>query len=79
MADSDEIERRYREQMGAEAFERCIEGAVPLSRQLLNVASEGCDLGTPEGRARMLNQAKPLWALLPEGLLRRQLLYRLSF
>lgn len=68
----------YVRELGAEAFERCIEGAVPLSRQLLNVASEGCDLGTPEGRARMLNQAKPLWALLPEGLLRRQLLGELA-
>ncbi|PTT89785.1 DNA primase, partial [Pelomonas sp. HMWF004] len=64
----------YVRELGAEAFERCIETAVPLSRQLTSVAAEGCDLGTPEGRARMLNQAKPLWALLPEGLLRRQLL-----
>lgn len=64
----------YVRDLGAEAFERCVEGAVPLSRQLVAVASEGCDLGTPEGRARMLNQARPLWNLLPEGLLRRQLL-----
>lgn len=64
----------YVRELGAEAFERCIEGAVPLSRQLVNVAGEGCDLATPEGRARMLNQARPLWNLLPEGLLRRQLL-----
>jgi len=60
--------------LGPEAFERAVEAAVPLSRQLVTVAADGCDLGTPEGRARMLNQARPLWALLPEGLLRRQLL-----
>lgn len=64
----------YVRELGAEAFERCVEGAVPLSRQLSTVAAEGCDLGTPEGRARMLSQARPLWALLPDGLLRRQLL-----
>jgi DNA primase len=64
----------YVRELGAEAFERCVEGAVPLSRQLVAVAGDGCDLGTPEGRARMLNQARPLWNLLPEGLLRRQLL-----
>ncbi len=64
----------YVRDLGADAFERCVEGAVPLSRQLIAVAGDGCDLGTPEGRARMLNQARPLWALLPEGLLRRQLL-----
>ena len=68
----------YVRDLGAEAFERCIEGALPLSRQLQAVAAEGCDLATPEGRARMLNQARPLWALLPEGLLRRQLLGELA-
>jgi DNA primase len=68
----------YVRELGAEAFERCIEAAVPLSRQLVTVAADGCDLGTPEGRARMLNQARPLWALLPESLLRRQLLGELA-
>ena len=68
----------YVRDLGAEAFERCVETAVPLSRQLSSVAAEGCDLGTPEGRARMLNQSRPLWNLLPEGLLRRQLLGELA-
>ena len=68
----------YVRELGAEAFERCVETAVPLSRQLVTVASDGCDLGTPEGRARMLNQARPLWNLLPDGLLRRQLLGELA-
>jgi len=68
----------YVRDLGAEAFERCVETAVPLSRQLLTVVADGCDLGTPEGRARMLNQARPLWSLLPEGLLRRQLLGELA-
>ncbi|RZL35730.1 MAG: DNA primase [Rubrivivax sp.] len=68
----------YVRDLGAEAFERCVEGAVPLSRQLSTVAADGCDLGTPEGRARMLKQAHPLWNLLPDSLLRRQLLGELA-
>ncbi|MFG6440347.1 DNA primase [Roseateles sp. LKC17W] len=68
----------YVRDLGADAFERCVEGAVPLSRQLSVVAADGCDLGTPEGRARMLKQAHPLWSLLPDGLLRRQLLGELA-
>ncbi|WP_457421592.1 DNA primase [Roseateles sp. P5_E7] len=68
----------YVRELGAEAFERCVETAVPLSRQLSTVAADGCDLSTPEGRARMLKQAHPLWNLLPDGLLRRQLLGELA-
>lgn len=63
---------------GAAAFERCIEQAVPLSRQLIEAAREGCDLGTAEGRARLLANAKPLWSALPDGALNRQLLAELA-
>lgn len=59
---------------GADAFETLVEQAQPLSAHLLAVAGEGCRLDTPEGRARLLAQARPLWQLLPDGLLRRQLL-----
>ncbi len=52
--------------------------AVPLSRQLIEHAGQGADLGTAEGRARMLAQAKPLWLALPDGALRRQLLPELA-
>ena len=68
----------YVRELGADAFERCVEGAVPLSRQLMESAADGCDLGTPEGRAKMLSVAKPLWAALPDGLLKRQLLGELA-
>lgn len=61
-------------EQGAEAFERFVADAVPLSRQLLDVAREGCDLATPEGRARFLAQARPLWSALPAGALGRQML-----
>jgi DNA primase len=63
---------------GAPAFERAIAQAVPLSRQMIDVAREGCDLGTPEGRARFLSQARPLWAALPDGGFRRQMLAELA-
>jgi len=59
---------------GPEAFERCIAQAVPLSRQLVESAREGCDLAAAEGRARFLTQAKVLWQALPEGALRHQIL-----
>jgi DNA primase len=64
--------------LGAPAFERAIAQAVPLSRQMVDVAREGCDLGTPEGRARFVSQAKPLWSALPEGGLKRQMLTELN-
>jgi DNA primase len=60
---------------GPQAFEQALAEAVPLSRLMLDHAAADADLGTPEGRARMLAGAKPLWAALPaEGMLRRQLL-----
>jgi DNA primase len=69
----------YVREMGVEAFERAIKEALPLSGQLLAVAGDGCALDTPEGRARLLANAKPLWSLLPEGgLMRRQMLAELA-
>ena len=59
---------------GARAFESYVEQAVPLSRQLVESAGEGCDLATVEGRAHMLASARPLWSALPDGVLKRQLL-----
>ena len=55
------------------AFERCVAEAVPLSRQLVAVAADGCDLDTAEGRARLVAQARPLLAQLPDGVLRGQI------
>ncbi|WP_460481574.1 DNA primase [Comamonas humi] len=59
---------------GADAFARHVGSATPLSRFLLEAAAEGCDLGQAEGRAHMSSNARPLWNLLPEGALKRQLL-----
>ena len=68
----------YVREFGPAAFEQQVLQAVPLSRQLIEHAGEGADLGTAEGRARLLAQAKPLWALLPDGALKRQLLPELA-
>ncbi len=68
----------YVREHGAEAFERCIAEAVPLSRQLVEAAREGCELDSAEGRARFLSNAKPMWAALPDGALKRQLLTELG-
>jgi DNA primase len=64
--------------LGPEAFDAQVSRAVPLSRQLIDHASQGADTGTAEGRARMLAQAKPLWQALPVGALRAQLLPELA-
>jgi DNA primase len=63
---------------GAAAFEKAVAEAVPLSRQLVELASEDTDPGSAEGRSRMLAQARPLWQALPEGALKHQLLPELA-
>ncbi|MEO7151045.1 MAG: DNA primase [Burkholderiaceae bacterium] len=68
----------YVREHGAESFEACIAQAVPLSRQIGETAREGCDLDTAEGRSHMLANARPLWAALPEGGLKRQMLGELG-
>ncbi len=68
----------YVREFGAAAFQRCIEEAWPLSKQLREVAMQGCDLATPEGRARLLGQAEPLWQRLPDGAFKRQMLGELA-
>ena len=64
----------YVREFGTDGFEQCVQQAVPLSRELISVAQEGCDMTSAEGRARFLALARPLWAALPDGALKRQLL-----
>jgi DNA primase len=64
----------YIREHGAAAFEAAVQQAVPLSKQMLALAAAGCEMDTPEGRARFAHQAHPLWAALPEGALQRQML-----
>lgn len=65
-------------EFGKEAFARYISEAVPLSRFLIDSAREGCDLKTAEGRAHLASNAKPLWMMLPDGALKRQLLTEIA-
>jgi len=63
---------------GAEAFARYVSEATPLSRFMVEVAREGCDLNAAEGRSRLTGNAKPLWNLLPDGALKMQQLVEFS-
>jgi DNA primase len=64
----------YIRAFGREAFARYVAEATPLSVFLVDAAREGCDLNSAEGRAHFASNAKPLWNLMPEGALKRQLL-----
>ncbi len=68
----------YVRELGSEAFERCIAQAVPLSRQVAHTATQDCDLETAEGRSHTLANACTLWAALPDGGLKRQMLGELA-
>lgn len=59
---------------GGDAFARAVQAAVPLSSFLFDASADGCDLATAEGRSRLLSNAGPLWKLMPDGALKRQLL-----
>jgi len=72
--DPDSFIRAY----GSDAFARHIGDALPLSRFLLQAVREHCDLGHAEGRAQMLANARPLWHVMPDGALKRQLLGELA-
>ncbi|OOG47414.1 DNA primase [Polaromonas sp. A23] len=68
----------YIREHGQEAFAAYVAKAVPLSKFMLEAAAEGCDLDTAEGRAHMASNARPLWSLLPDGTLKRQLLAEIA-
>ena len=50
----------YIRQHGKEQFEKLLDEAIPLSRFLVNELSSDVDRSTSEGRARLLQKAKPL-------------------
>jgi DNA primase len=68
----------YIREHGPEAFEAQVKQAVPLSRQLLAHAAHDSDLDSAEGRVKLVAQALPLIALLPEGGLQGQILQDLA-
>ena len=64
----------YIRAFGADAFQRFVDDAMPLSRFMIEAAREGCDLSSAEGRAHLASNARPLWSALPDGALKRQML-----
>ena len=63
---------------GRRAFEERLDGALPMSRFLFDHLTAGADLRTPEGRARLVDRARPHIGRVPPGPYRRQLEMRLE-
>ena len=63
---------------GTDAFEQEVRDAMPLSQFLLKEAASDNDMGTPEGRARMQFDAKPLLQAMPATSLRLQIVRSLA-
>ncbi|MFL9926427.1 DNA primase [Herbaspirillum lusitanum] len=68
----------YVREMGADAFEQQIQEAMPLSQFLLKEVIGESDLSTPEGRARVQFDAKPMLQALPPSGLRLQIVRSLA-
>ncbi len=68
----------YVREFGAAGFEQQIREAMPLSQFLLKEVSADNDLATPEGRARVQFDAKPLLQALPATALRLQIVRSLA-
>ena len=68
----------YIRQYGTATFEQAVSQAMPLSGFFFKLASEGNDLSSPEGRAKMHHTAKPLLQSMPPIALRSQLLRELA-
>jgi DNA primase len=63
---------------GASAFGSQLEQALPLSRFLIEGLARGRSLASPEDRAAIVAESKPLLLSMPPGALRLQLLRELS-
>ena len=63
---------------GKDTFEARIKGAVPLSSFLLDRLSTQTDLGSLDGRARLVELARPHLLRLPAGLYREMLVSELA-
>jgi len=68
----------YIREHGKDGFADYVAKALPLSKFMLQAAAEDCDLDTAEGRAHMASNVRPLWTLLPDGALKRQLLAEIA-
>src|SRR5690606_9868989 len=68
----------YVRAFGADGFREALRGALPLSELLVRELSERVDLAVPEGRARLLADARPLLHPLGAPALRILLVHRLA-
>jgi DNA primase len=58
---------------GASAIERAVSASVPFVRFRVERVLDGGDYGSPEGRDRMLDELRPVFATLPPSALRMEL------
>jgi DNA primase len=58
---------------GGAAIERAVEASVPFVRFRVERVLDGGDHGSPEGRDRMLDELRPVFATLPPSALRMEL------
>src|SRR5882672_6115629 len=68
----------YVRQHGKDAFEALLKKAVPLSKFLLDELALRVDLGTAEGRAKYVHEAKPLLKQMQANALRMQIVRELA-
>ncbi len=65
-------------QIGRERFEQQLQHALPLEDFLFDVAADGINLNSMDGRARFSKQAAPLIHKLPEGVFRSLMMDNLA-
>jgi len=58
---------------GASAIERAVQASVPFVRFRVERVLDGGDYGSPEGRDRMLDELRPVFATIPPSALRMEL------
>jgi DNA primase len=58
---------------GASAIEQAVRASVPFVRFRVERVLDGGDYGSPEGRDRMLDELRPIFATLPPSALRMEL------
>jgi DNA primase len=64
--------------IGKQAFEQRISGAVPLSDFLFDQLASQLDMNSIDGRARLVDQARPLLARLPDSIFRQMMIEQLA-
>jgi len=68
----------YVRRQGQDQFQAEVDRAIPLSRYLFEHLGANLDLGTVEGRSRLVEQCRPLLAKVPAGSYRELLSARLA-